>query len=225
MDKTQLKRHNLVFVSQKGKDRIWQELAPKYQGEALELVQDVLQGTHNVPGFVRRSEERPEEVAIGFVHHRRMQGNRIRIGAFTEMQDVETIMTPYEVMQRKAFTVEEPTHCMQTILALYKMADQFDLQIGVLGSAALELVTGLPYTDEASDVDILLKPAPYEKLLDFYRTAKENFADIPLDFELDLPNGYGVKLAEVFMETKTVLGKSLDNVDLLYRKDIMQYLT
>ncbi|MGM9520247.1 MAG: phosphoribosyl-dephospho-CoA transferase MdcG domain-containing protein, partial [Phascolarctobacterium sp.] len=150
---------------------------------------------------------------------------RIRIGAFTEMQDVETIMTPYEVMQRKAFTVEEPTHCMQTILALYKMADQFDLQIGVLGSAALELVTGLPYTDEASDVDILLKPAPYEKLLDFYRTAKENFADIPLDFELDLPNGYGVKLAEVFMETKTVLGKSLDNVDLLYRKDIMQYLT
>lgn len=225
MDKTQLKRHNLVFVSQKGKDRIWQELAPKYQGEALELVQDVLQGTHNVPGFVRRSEERPEEVAIGFVHHRRMQGNRIRIGAFTEMQDVETIMTPYEVMQRKAFTVEEPTHCMETILALYKMADQFDLQIGVLGSAALELVTGLPYTDEASDVDILLKPAPYEKLLDFYRTAKENFADIPLDFELDLPNGYGVKLAEVFMETKTVLGKSLDNVDLLYRKDIMQYLT
>lgn len=225
MDKTQLKRHNLVFVSRKGKDRIWQELAPKYQGEALELVRDVLQGDHNVPGFVRRSEERPEEVAIGFVHHRRMQGNRIRIGAFTEMQDVETIMTPYEVMQRKAFTVEEPTHCMETILALYKMADQFDLQIGVLGSAALELVTGLPYTDEASDVDILLKPAPYEKLLDFYRTAKENFADIPLDFELDLPNGYGVKLAEVFMDTKTVLGKSLDNVDLLYRKDIMQYLT
>lgn len=225
MDKTQLKRHNLVFVSRKGKDRIWQELAPKYQGEALELVRDVLQGDHNVPGFVRRSEERPEEVAIGFVHHRRMQGNRIRIGAFTEMQDVETIMTPYAVMQRKAFTVEEPTHCMETILALYKMADQFDLQIGVLGSAALELVTGLPYTDEASDVDILLKPAPYEKLLDFYRTAKENFADIPLDFELDLPNGYGVKLAEVFMDTKTVLGKSLDNVDLLYRKDIMQYLT
>lgn len=225
MDKTQLKRHNLVFVSQKGKDRIWQELAPKYQGEALELVQDVLQGNYNVPGFVRRSEERPEEVAVGFVHHKRMQGNRIRIGAFTEMQDVETIMTPYEVMQRKAFTVEEPNHCMQTILALYKLADQFDLQIGVLGSAALELVTGLPYTDEASDVDILLKPAPYERLLDFYRTAKENFEDIPLDFELDLPNGYGVKLAEVFMDTKTVLGKSLDNVDLLYRKDIMQYLT
>ena len=45
-----------------------------------------------------------------------------------------------------------------------------------------------------------------------------------MDFELDLPNGYGVKLAEVFMDTKTVLGKSLDNVEILHRKDIMQYL-
>ena len=94
----------------------------------------------------------------------------------------------------------------------------------MLGSAALELATGLPYTDEASDIDILLKPAPYDKLLDFYRTAKENFGEIPMDFELDLPNGYGVKLAEVFMDTKTVLGKSLDNVEILNRKDIMQYL-
>lgn len=225
MDKAQLmKRHNLVFVSQKGKDKIWQEIAPKYQGEALELVRDILQGTPNIPGFVRRSEERPGSIAIGFVHQRRIQGNRIRVAAFTEMQDIDTIMTPYEVMQRKAFTVEEPTHCIETIIKLYDLADKFDLHVGVLGSAALELATGLPYTDEASDVDLLLKPAPYDKLLDFYRTAKENFKDIPLDFELDLPNGYGVKLAEIFMDTKTVLGKSLDNVDLLYRKDIMKFL-
>ena len=45
-----------------------------------------------------------------------------------------------------------------------------------------------------------------------------------MDFELDLPNGYGVKLAEVFMETQTVLGKSLDDINLLSRKDIMEYL-
>ena len=45
-----------------------------------------------------------------------------------------------------------------------------------------------------------------------------------MDFELDLPNGYGVKLAEIFMETQTVLGKSLEDVSLLNRKDVMQYL-
>ena len=224
MDKTQLKRHNLVFVSQHGKDKIWEEISQNYQGEALELVRDVLKGDHNIPGFVRRDDAQPNAVAIGFVHQRRLQGNRIRIGAFTEMQDIDGIMTPYEVMERKAFTVDEATHCIDTVIKLYGLAGSYDLQVGVLGSAALELATGLPYTDEASDIDILVKPAPYDKLLDFYRTAKENFGEIPMDFELDLPNGYGVKLAEVFMDTKTVLGKSLDNVEILHRKDIMQYL-
>ena len=224
MDKTQLKRHNLVFVSQHGKDKIWEEISQNYQGEALELVRDVLKGDHNIPGFVRRDDARPNAVAIGFVHQRRLQGNRIRIGAFTEMQDIDGIMTPYEVMERKAFTVDEATHCIDTVIKLYVLAGSYDLQVGVLGSAALELATGLPYTDEASDIDILLKPAPSDKLLDFYRTAKENFSESPMDFELDLPNGYGVKLAEVFMDTKTVLGKSLDNVEILHRKDIMQYL-
>ncbi|WP_299447592.1 malonate decarboxylase holo-[acyl-carrier-protein] synthase [uncultured Phascolarctobacterium sp.] len=224
MDKTQLNRHDLVFISQTGKDKIWKELSDKYQGEELSMVRDVFLGDNDIPGFVRRSDERPEEVALGFVHPQRIKGNRIRIAAFTGAEDVEIIMTPYEVLQRKVFTVKGATRCIETIIALYALADEFDLQIGVLGSAALELATGLPYTDEASDVDILLKPAPYNRLLDFYRTAKENFSDIPLDFELDLPNGYGVKLAEVFMDTKTLLGKSLDNVSILYRKDIMQYL-
>ena len=222
MDKTQLKRHNLVFVSQHGKDKIWEEISQNYQEEALKLVRDVLKGDHNIPGFVRRDDARPNAVAIGFVHQRRLQGNRIRIGAFTEMQDIDGIMTSYEVMERKAFTVDEATHCIDTGIKLYGLAGSYDLQVGVLGSAALELATGLPYTDEASDIDILVKPAPYDKLLDFYRTAKENFGEIPMDFELDLPNGYGVKLAEVCMDSKTVLGKSLDNVEILHRKDIMQ---
>lgn len=224
MDKTQLKRHDLVFISQAGKDKIWEELSDQYQGRELSMVRDVLLGANDIPGFVRRSDERPEEVALGFVHPQRINGNRIRIAAFTGVENVEIIMTPYEVMQRKVFTIKEATRCIETIIALYALADEFDLQIGVLGSAALELATGLPYTDEGSDVDVLLKPAPYDRLLDFYRTAKENFSDIPLDFELDLPNGYGVKLAEVFMDTKTLLGKSLDSVNILYRKDIIQYL-
>ncbi len=224
MDKTQLKRHDLVFISQAGKDKIWEELSDQYQGRELSMVRDVLLGANDIPGFVRRSDERPEAVALGFVHPQRINGNRIRIAAFTGVENVEIIMTPYEVMQRKVFTIKGATRCIETIIALYALADEFDLQIGVLGSAALELATGLPYTDEGSDVDVLLKPAPYDRLLDFYRTAKENFSDIPLDFELDLPNGYGVKLAEVFMDTKTLLGKSLDSVNILYRKDIIQYL-
>lgn len=225
MDKTQLKRHDLVFVSRQGKDKIWQSIAAKYTGLPGELVEDVLQGEYDIPGFVRRSDDKSDAVPIGFVHHKRIDGNRIRIGAFTSVDDIVTVMTPYEVMQRKAFAYEAKTPCIEVVSKLYALSEVFDLQVGVLGSAALELVTGLPYTDENSDIDLVIKPAPYNRLLQFYRAAQASFGTINMDFELDLPNGYGVKLAEVFMDTQTVLGKSLDDVNLLSRKDIMQYLT
>ena len=225
MDKTQLKRHDLIYVSRQGKDKIWQDIAAQYSGMSAELVDDVLQGKVDIPGFVRRSDEKKDAVAIGFVHHKRIDGNRIRIGAFTTVEDIITVMTPYEVMQRKAFAGAARTPCLEAVSRLFALAEIFDLQVGILGSAALELVTGLPYTDEHSDIDLLVKTAPYNRLLQFYRAAQTSFGTINMDFELDLPNGYGVKLAEVFMETQTVLGKSLDDVNLLSRKDIMAYLT
>ena len=97
--------------------------------------------------------------------------------------------------------------------------------LGYARNSGLEIATGLPYTDEASDLDFLIKPAEYLKLESFYAECRAEFKNINMDFELELPNGYGVKLAEIFMQTRTVLGKSIKNVDLLYKKDIMQYLT
>lgn len=224
MDKTQLKRHNLVFVSKQGKDKIWRDIADRYDGEAKRLAKEVLQGKVDIPGFVRRSERPADTVAIGFVHHERLDGNRIRIGAFAAEEDVVTVMTPYDVMVRKAYACKPRNRCMESVLQLYNLAEIFDLRIGVLGSAALELITGLPYTDENSDIDLLVQPARYNRLLQFYRAAQACTDGINTDFELDLPNGYGVKLAEMFMETQTVLGKSLDDVALLNRKDVMEYL-
>ncbi len=224
MDKTQLKRHDLVFVSEAGKQKIWQTLQTAYEGDALQMTRDVLLGPVDVPGFVRRSDEPTDAVPIGFVHHQRLQGSRIRIGAFVDPQDIVMMMTPYEVMQRRAFAFEEPPDGLSTLLELYALSEEYDLQVGVLGSFALEMATDLPYTDEASDIDLLIKAAPYNRLQDFYRMVQENFTGIKMDFELDLPNGYGVKLDEVFMDTRTLLGKSLNDVALLRRQEILQYL-
>lgn len=224
MDKKKLKRHDLVFITKEGKDKIWNELSKGYSGDTLQLVEDIFKGDNDIPGFARRSEEREDAEAVGFVHYRRINGNRLRIPAFADNRDIVMVMTPYEIMQRKAFTVGETSECIKTIIELYVLATSMDLQVGILGSAALELATGLPYTDEASDIDLLVKPAPYDKLLEFYRTAKENFSGINMDFELDLPNGYGIKLAEVFMETQTLLGKSINDVNLLPRKEVIKYL-
>lgn len=37
MDKTQLKRHNLVFISKLGKDKIWSDISPRYDDESKHL--------------------------------------------------------------------------------------------------------------------------------------------------------------------------------------------
>ena len=73
---------------------------------------------------------------------------------------------------------------MQIVRQLYELAYVFDLQIGVLGSAALELITGLPYTDENSDIDLIVKPAGYNRLLQFYRAAQACCNEIKMDLSL-----------------------------------------
>jgi hypothetical protein len=45
-----------------------------------------------------------------------------------------------------------------------------------------------------------------------------------IDVEIDLPNGYGVNLKELFGQGRTVLGKSLADVAMLSREQILAEL-
>lgn len=222
MEKTQLKRHDLIYLTATGKTSVLKQLEPDYDGEALELVRELFTGDVDVPGIVRRDDTQSGMIALGFVPWKRMDGRRLRLGAFIAANEISKAHTPYEILlENKAV---ERTPCMQAVAQVKKQADEYGLSIGVLGSAALEIVTGLPYTDAASDLDILLKPAAYDILHSFYITIQKEFTGINMDFELDCPNGYGVKLAEIFMNTQTVLGKSIKDVDLLAKADILKFL-
>ena len=44
MEETQLKRHNLVFISKQGKDKIWSDISPHYDGESKHLAEEVFAG-------------------------------------------------------------------------------------------------------------------------------------------------------------------------------------
>ena len=46
--------------------------------------------------------KRDDAEAVGFVHYRRINGNRLRIPAFVDDRDIVMIMTPYEIMQKKS---------------------------------------------------------------------------------------------------------------------------
>ncbi len=223
MDKTQLKRHNLVFLTEAGRKSVLQRVTQQIQNEeALKAAEEIFCAAAAVPGIIRRDDTGADcEIAIGFVHYRRMDGNRLRIATYATAEEIGRIVSVYTLTGRPN---QRRTECMRIIDTITSLADDNGLQIGILGSAGMELVTGLPYTDECSDIDILLKPAPYSVLKQFYTKAKSLSPQINMDFELELPNGYGIKLVELFMDTSTVLGKSIKDVDLLNKKEIMQML-
>lgn len=223
MDKTQLKRHDLVFLTEAGRKSVLQRVTQQIKNkEALKAAEEIFCAAAAVPGIVRRDDTGADcGIAIGFVHYRRIDGNRMRIAAYATEEEIDRIVSVYALT---GCSNQQRTECMRIIDAIKSLADDMGLQIGILGSAGMELVTGLPYTDECSDIDILLKPAPYGVLQQFYTKAKLLSPQINMDFELELPNGYGIKLAELFMDTSTVLGKSIKDVDLLNKKEIMQML-
>ena len=222
MEKTELTRHTLVFLTARGKENLKAEFNTMYCGEEADRLHDVFDDAADVPGIVRRAEPRADHIAVGFVPWRRLSnGNRLRIAAYIPITAIQGVTSVY-VLARNGFPIR--SRCMEAAMKVSSLAMHFELQAGFLGSAGLEIATGLPYTDDISDLDILLKPAPYDRLVAFYCQARDICPGIDMDFEVEFPNGYGVKLAELCMDTCTVLGKSLKNVKLLDKKSMMVFL-
>ena len=221
MEKAQLRRHDMLFLTAEGKRLLLQELRSAYHGIRQDMIEEIFEGAADIPGFVRRDDRQDEKIAIGFVHPLKIDGNRFRVAARVSEAYVRKTWRPYEVSCGSVM----PRHgCVEAAKFMQNYAEEKGLQVGVLGSAALEIVTGLAYTDRDSDLDLLVKPASLEKLEALYKTAAARYPDVPLDFEVELPNGFGVKLRELFMDTGTVLGKSLASVDLLDKKEVLAFL-
>lgn len=222
MDKTQLNRHDLIEISTSERYRIFATLQEFYQGEELIKLQDLFKGDVSIPGIVRRAEQpEPKLVALGFVHPTRGAQKRFRVASFAYYGQIERQLTPYNVLE---LDFKAGNSCLNCLQQLNSLARNYQLELGVLGSAALEIATGLKYTDSASDLDLLIKASNYEQLLTFYQAAINITKGVKLDVEIELPNGYGIKLAELARDSNTILGKSLTDVQLLSKKEIINFL-
>lgn len=220
MEEKELTRHTFVFLTPSGKMRLLEELSPLYEGEARERFLEVF-SENDIPGTVRRAKRRPGFVAAGFVPVRRLSdGNRLRIASYVPESDIRKAVTVYDIFSEESGV---RTRCVEAAVRIHELAKSMGLTSGALGSAGLEIVTGLPYTDEASDLDFLVKPARLHLLREFFERAKSMYPALSMDFEVEMPNGYGVKLEELLMDTRTVLGKSLRDVTLLDREEIRGY--
>lgn len=222
MDKTQLNRHDLIEISTSERYRIFATLQEFYQGEELIKLQDLFKGDVSIPGIVRRAEQAAAGlVALGFVHPTRGAQKRFRVASFAYYGQIERHLTPYNVLE---LDFKASNSCLNCLQQLNSLARNYQLALGVLGSAALEIATGLKYTDSVSDIDLLIKASNYEQLLTFYQAAINITKGVKLDVEIELPNGYGIKLAELARDSNTILGKSLTDVQLLSKKEIINFL-
>jgi phosphoribosyl-dephospho-CoA transferase len=225
------KRHTLVDLSDAGREAILAELAGSGAMSAIlrEKFGRVLlpeRAGARVPGIIRR-EDGPSRlgcVPVGFSEPVSDGESRLRIAAFARLEDVVRVTSPYEIM---SLPVPRRTANTEGLIAARAQAESLSLVLGVWGSMAMELYTGLPCTRKGSDLDLLVAAAPQERLSVFMVAIKaiEERFDLRIDVELDLPNGYGVQLKELLGQGRTVLGKSITGVALFPRLEILAELS
>lgn len=225
-----LKRHTLIDISDTGRERILAELAGSGTNSAIlrekfgRLLLPERAGVR-VPGIVRREDVAPRSgcVPVGFCEPISRGEGRLRIAAFARREDVVGVVRPYELV---SLPISRRTASMAALSAAKPHAKALSLVLGVWGSAAMELYTGLPCTHEGSDLDLLVAAASRTRLfrfMDEIKIMEERFA-VRIDVELELPNGYGVHLKELLGEGRMVIGKSINGVALIPRKQILAEL-
>lgn len=226
-----MKRHLLLDISDHARAALLAELAgsaaadaPLRQSQARILLPE--QAGARIPAVVRREEGAlpPGCIPVGFSAPWVGPQGRPRLSALVRGEDVLRATSPYELLA--ASPLKPRTPCTRALAAASKQARELGLQLGVWGSAALELYTGLACTHQDSDLDLLLGVAPRETLHTYLTEieALEQRFGLRIDVELDLANGYGVHLKELFAPGRTVLGKSLQDVKMLLRAEVFASL-
>lgn len=219
-------RHDLAELTSEGHRSslyCWRNIKP--QSDNKLLYEKLIIGNQSgvkLPGIVRREESNTiiNAVPIGFSSPYLVDGHRLRVPTFVPLKEIINITSPYKVLQSD---ITPRTTCLQALQHVKDIALSMDLQLGVWGSAGLEIHTTLPYTYAGSDLDLLLKPSEPAKFFEFAEEAisiGQNH-NCSVDIELELPSGYGVNIKELIMDVDCVLGKGLEDVVLLQRSDVL----
>lgn len=212
------RRHDLVFAK-------WGELSSLPQKEDFKsLIQ-----SETIPGIARRNELEEstgenhycedEVVYVGFVYPAKIGGDRLRHGSSVYGKKIKRKITPFDLLEK---TYLKRTKPLRILHAISKGNDN----IGVWGSCALEIATGLPYTDEGSDLDILVHNCEANDLSILWKSVLklEIQENIRIDVEVSLASGYCINIKEYFSDSNTLVAKGLRNVVLLNRAAVEEDL-
>lgn len=224
------KRHTLVDISDTGRTALLAAYSAAGHGHRAtrdQLAQILLaeQAGARIPGIVRRPDDEVPAacVPVGFCSPRAGPDGRLRFAGVVRREEILSVTSPYALL---GLPIPGRTASLRALTAAHRIAGALGLSLGVWGSAALEVYTGLPFTHRGSDLDLLVAPAPRAVLtcfMDELRELEEHFS-LRIDIELDLPAGYGVQLKELLGTGRMVLGKSFAEVTLLPRAQVMSQL-
>lgn len=226
---TSLRRHSLVNLSDHGRHRALMTVPECLLTDVnTDLIKNlVLNGLDclAVPGIVRRPLERMANnvVALGFSSPQKIKGRRLQIPVLVSQDDIAEVTTPYEVIQRPYM---ERTGCLAVLSELMKRADDIRISLGVWGSASLELYTGLAYTTENSDLDLITDSADLDllnKLLETIKKLEIQFGT-RIDIELSLPENGEVQLKELLSNSSSVLCKGISDVKIISKNTLLKEL-
>jgi phosphoribosyl-dephospho-CoA transferase len=215
-------RHTMVEFSTEERLRsaetVCRGLLPPFRHPALEARVQRMFASEAIPGIVCAPKEPlpPGYVQLGVSFPFRDDGVRVRASFALPPERIGPAHSPYDVLQ-----LLRPNACeaAPALTALRELCGSHGVAVGLFGSAALQLLTGLTYLESSSDIDAVVRPSSCAKL----RLIHAGLSGLrhqyrrKFDVEVTLPNGLGVKLDELMSSTTTVLGRGIDGVRLLDR--------
>ncbi|CNC80610.1 phosphoribosyl-dephospho-CoA transferase MdcG domain-containing protein [Yersinia pseudotuberculosis] len=217
-------RHDLFTLTPAAIDRVVQCFYLQYKDTDPHLVDICIEGLLNgvIPAIYRRGchQEHQSGYPVGFSFPLRDQGRRFKLATTLTADEIKHTVTPYQVA---VGAIHYPdSKAMKTFSSIRKGWCFPNAQLGLWGSCAMEMFSGMQYVDDDSDLDLIIQNAPLTCWHELYQLilAHEKSAKIIIDAEMCLDNGYGISLKEYMGDGKTLLGKSLFDVKLLSRNSL-----
>lgn len=164
-----------------------------------------------------------DHVQLGVSFPFRHDGVRVRASFALPPDRIARAHSPYDVARMLPATASEGA---PALLGLRALCNRHGIALGLFGSAALQVLTGLPYLEPSSDIDAVVRPANcaalrglYDGLVELRDQHRRKF-----DVEVTLPNDLGIKLSELMSSTTTVLGRGIDGLQLLDKAAVVRAL-
>lgn len=218
-----LRRHDMLFLKRNARMRIADVIRQSNLADALRMADAYL--ADRIPGIVRRGETCDGDgIGIGISFPIRSAGSRLRFATTVSEAEISEVFSPYAVTH---LPFEARLKPLQVLNEVKRALPGWEGRLGVYGACALQILTGLSYVHEGSDLDLVFAGGTPETLFAGQRILRliEESSGISIDAEVIIGGSHGLKLKELVSEQKTVLAKTRNSVEILIRQNVLQALT